>query len=474
MTDNSKKIILPEEEKKAIPTQIWEIFKKFSDAGFEIYLVGAGVRNILLQKVPINPDFTTDAAPEMIQALFDNSFYDNRFGTVSIPVKTDQGEELYEITTYRTEWGYSDKRRPDTVIWGKKLEEDLKRRDFTFNAVVIGPRLVKSKWDGETLELIDLFDGRKDFKNKIVRAVGDPKERFSEDALRMMRAIRFASQLEFVIEEKTFKAIKDNAELIKEISGERIRDELFKILESDHPYEGYLFLKNSNLAQIILPEVEKCFGVEQKSPGRHHLYDVGLHSLLALKNVPSKDPLVRLATLFHDLGKPSTRGMEKNGTITFHNHEIISTSISYNIGRRLRLSKNQIKKLTTLVRWHQFTVDEHQTDKAIRRFIRNVGPENLEDILALRVGDRLGGGARETSWRLEEFKKRLIEVQKQPFVIKDLKVNGRDVMKLLNLKPGPVVGKVLETIFSRVEEGKIKNEREILLKEIKKSAKKLI
>lgn len=474
MANNNRKRLLKEGDKKVIPQEVWGVFKKFTKEGYEIYLVGAGVRNILEGKTPIDCDFTTNATPEIIESFFKEAFYDNEFGTVGIPFKTKRGEEVYEITTYRTEWGYSDKRRPDGVAWGKSLEEDLKRRDFTFNAVVVGPLLEKEKWDGKTLELIDLFGGQEDFTKKLVKAVGKPKERFSEDALRMMRAVRFAAQLGFTIEGKTFEAIRKNASLIKQISAERVREELFKILGSDYPYEGYMFLRTSGLAEILLPEVEKCFGVGQVSPKRHHIYDVGTHSLLSLKETPSKDPMVRLATLLHDTGKPVTRRVEKDGTVTFYNHEIISTSIAFNIGKRLKLSKKQIKRLTKLVRWHQFSVDERQTDKAIRRFIRRVGQENLEDILALRVGDRLGGGARETSWRLEEFKKRLVEVQKQPFTVKDLKIGGKEVMKVLGIGSGPLVGKVLEAIFAKVEEGKLKNEKKALLGEIKKVGKKLV
>ena len=220
----------------------------------------------------------------------------------------------------------------------------------------------------------------------------------------------------------------------------------------------------------ILPEMEPAFSVEQKSPGRHHIYDVGTHSLMSLKFVAEKnqDPIVRLATLIHDIGKPATHKKQKNGVVTFYNHEIVSAKCAKNIAKRLRFSKKETEKLWKLVRFHQFTVDERQTDSAIRRFIRNVGPEYVPDMLDLRIGDRLGGGARETSWRLEEFKKRLIEVQKQPFKITDLKVNGNDVMKILNLKPGQKVGEILKTIFNDVEEGRLKNEREQLLQFINK------
>ncbi len=465
---------LPEKFSKKIPKEILNVFKKFTDQGHEIYLVGAGVRSLLQNKVPIDCDFTTKATPKIIQALFDDSFYDNAFGTVGIPFKTKRGEEVYEITTYRKEWGYSDKRRPDEVKWGKKLEEDLERRDFTFNAIVIGPILKNGQWDQKSLEMIDLFDGQKDFKNKIVKAVGNPNKRFSEDALRMMRAIRFAAQQGFTIEKKTFQAIKKNNQLIDQISQERVRDELFKILTSNYAADGYLILRNSGLAERILPEVEKMFGVKQKSPGRHHIDDVGTHAIKSLKASKSRDPVVNLAILIHDVGKPLVADKDKKGTITFYNHEMVGTHLARNIARRLRFSKKNENRLITLVRWHQFSVDERQTDKAIRRFIRNVGKENLTDMLELRRADRVGGGARETSWRFERFKKKLVVVQKQPFSITDLKVNGQDVMKILGIRPGPVVGRILNQLFEEVEEDKSKNKRTYLLKRIKQLGKKLV
>lgn len=464
---------LPEKFSQKIPKEVKNTFLKITKQGYEIYLVGAGVRNLLQNKVPVDCDFTTNATPEIIQALFDDSFYDNLFGTVGISLKTKRGEEVYEITTYRTEWGYSDKRRPDEVKWGKKLEDDLQRRDFTFNAIVVGPKFKEGKWNKKSLVLIDLFDGQKDFKKKIVKAVGEPEKRFTEDALRMMRAVRFAAQLGFTIEKKTFQAIKKNASLIDKISSERIRQELFKILISNYAADGYMILRNSGLAEEILPEAEKMFGVEQKSPGRHHLDDVGTHAVKSLKASQSKDPIVNLAILIHDIGKPIVAGKDKKGTITFYNHEVVGTSIARNIAKRLRFSKKDEKRLVTLVRWHQFSVDERQTNKAIRRFIRNVGKENLTDMLELRRADRLGGGARETSWRFERFKKKLIEVQKQPFLVTDLKINGNDVMKILKIRPGPGVGKILSQLFEEIVEDKKKNEKKYLLKRIKVIGKKL-
>lgn len=434
-----------------LPEEVTKIIKTFEKKSLEIYIVGGAVRDILLGKMAVDWDFTTNATPEKIKKLLPNSFYDNKFGTVGL--ESNEGLKPFEITTYRTEHGYSDSRRPDKVAWGKTLDEDLRRRDFTINAMALrlAPLVQQTISDAH---IIDPFDGQNDLKKKTIRAVGDPVERFSEDALRMMRAIRIASQLGFTIEKKTLNAIKHHSSSIHKIAKERIRDELIKTLESQHPYEGMVLFRNSGLLQEILPELEKTFGVEQKSPGRHHIHDVGTHSFNSLKFCKSTDPIVRFATLIHDIGKPQTFRKLENGTITFYNHEVVSAKIAKRIAHRLKFSNKQTEKLLILVRWHQFTVDERQTDSAIRRFIRHVDKENVQDMLDLRVGDRLGGGARETSWRLEEFKQRLIEVQKQPFSIRDLKINGSDVMQELNLKPSPKVGEVLDKLFEEVVEKK--------------------
>jgi tRNA nucleotidyltransferase/poly(A) polymerase len=434
-----------------LPDPVKDIFNKFSKS-YEIYIVGGAVRDILMGKIVNDWDFTTNAKPEEILKVIPDGFYDNTFGTVGLSI--EEYDKPFEITTYRTEEGYSDARHPDKISWGKTLEEDLSRRDFTINSMAID----------KDLKVIDLYEGQKDIDAKLVRAVGDPDARFSEDALRMMRAVRIASELGFTIEEKTFEAIKKNAPLINKIAKERVKDELFKLIGSTNPYEGVVHLKDSGLMQEILPELEKCFGVEQKSPGRHHIYDVGTHLFMALKFCKSDDTVTRFATLIHDIGKPQTYKKLETGTITFYNHEMVSTKIAQNLADRLRFSKKEKDKLTTLVRWHQFTVDEHQTDSAIRRILRNVGLENIEDMLALRVADRLGGGARETSWRLEEFKSRLIEVQKEPFSVKDLKIDGNDVMKVLRLRSGPEVGKILSDLFEKVVNKEIENKKEALLK----------
>jgi tRNA nucleotidyltransferase (CCA-adding enzyme) len=440
------------------PAKVQEIIKQFQLSGKEIYIVGGVVRDIMLDRALYDWDFTTNATPEEMQAIFPDAFYDNKFGTVGIPGSKD--ERPFEITTFRSEEGYSDSRHPDKISWGKTLQEDLQRRDFTINAMALKP-LKANKF-----EAIDMFGGMDDIKAGVIKTVGDPNQRFAEDALRMMRAVRIATQLRFAIEEATFDAIQKNAENLRQISAERVRDELLKILASSYPADGYLLLRNCGLGKIILPEMEQAFGVEQKSPGRHHIYDVGTHSVEALRMCPSTDPVTRLATLVHDVGKIKTQRVYPDGRITFYNHEMESEKIAKDIAERLRFSNEQKDRFVRLVRWHQFTVDENQTDSAIRRFIRNTGRENVHEMLALRTGDRLGGGARETSWRLEEFKKRLISVQKQPFAIPDLKVSGNDVMRAKNIPSGPMVGKYLQVLFDEVTEKNLPNEKEKLLRKL--------
>ncbi len=436
------------------PDHVVAVLTALTDKGFEAYVVGGAIRDLIMNKPVTDWDFTTNAPPEEIQNVFPDSFYDNAFGTVGV-VNPVEGEAPFEITTFRREFGYSDSRRPDTVEWGTSLEEDLSRRDFTINAIA------GSQSDGK-LVFTDPFGGTEDIKQKLVRAVGDPHERFREDALRLMRAVRIASQLGFEIEEKTLEAVTSSAPLINHIARERVRDEFFKLLVSQYAEQGVLLLRNCGLLQEILPELEKTFGVEQKSPNRHHIYDVGTHSVKALSFCKSTDPIVRFATLIHDIGKAQTFKKLTSGVITFYNHEMVGANIARRIADRLRLSTKQKEKLVKLVRWHQFTVDEHQTDSAIRRFITNVGIENVEDMLVLRVADRLGGGSKETSWRLEEFKARLVEVQKQPFSVRDLKIDGSQIMELLGISPGKKVGEILQALFSEVEEQKLQNEYEVL------------
>lgn len=483
-----------------MPSKIARIANKIKEAGFEVYLVGGAVRDILLGQELKDWDFATNAAPEEVQKLIPESFYDNTFGTVGIPT---ENHGTVEVTTYRSEKGYTDKRRPDEVTWGKTIEEDLHRRDFTINAMAIkvtnhelriknqaadtsstprhsregGKLLAIDASEGQIPDLvgddgsglIDPFHGQKDLNAKLIRAVGEPDQRFQEDALRLLRAVRLAAQLSFQIAEKTLESIQKNASLIAHISGERIRTELFKILATDYAYDGFMLLHSTGLLSEILPELEQGFGVSQEGPNRHHIYDVGTHNMLAMKETPSKDPLVRFAALLHDVGKPKVIGRDDRGNPTFYNHEVVGANMAKDIANRLHFSKKQREKLYLLVRWHQFSVSEFQTDSAVRRFIRNVGVENIQDMIDLRIGDRLGSGIskdKEEGWRLKEFRKRIEKELNPPFAIKDLAVNGNDVMRELNIKPGPQVGQVLQKLFEEVDEDLSRNDRDYLLKRI--------
>lgn len=441
-----------------LPDYVQEFMQTFTQRGFQIYVVGGAIRDLLMGKTIDNWDFATNAVPEEILKLFPDAFYHNTYGTVTVPLKLEDKTYLMEVTPYRTESGYENLRHPTQIAWAKTLEEDLSRRDFTINAIAS---------NGE--KIIDPYGGQTDLEHKRIVAVGDPDKRFGEDALRLLRAVRFAAQLGFIMDENTRISIKKNAELITNISWERIRDEFLKILSSDHPAEGVLFLRNTDLLKYILPEVNVCFDIPQKSPKRHHIYDVGTHLVMSLRHCPSADPITRFATLIHDIGKAKTFHKDpETSLITFYNHEVVGAKQAEKIASRFRLSNKQAEKLVRLVAMHQFTVTEIQTDKTLRRFIREVGKEYLQDILDVRSGDRIGSGATPTSWRLELFKKRLEEVQQEPFTVADLKVDGHDVMELLKLKPGPLVGEVLNALFDDVVENKVPNEREILLEKLPK------
>lgn len=450
-----------------VPSEIRALITMFQHAGYEIFLVGGCVRNLLLNRPITDWDLTTNATPDQMLNLFPDAYYNNIYGTVSIKTQTTELEHkgVVEVTTYRTEQGYSDKRRPDSVTWGKTISEDLERRDFTINAIA-----VKLSIEGSQIssEIIDPYNGRQDLQNKLIRAVGEPHLRFEEDALRLMRAIRFASQLGFSIEEATLSAIDQSSNLLTHVAAERIHDELIKIMASEFPYEGILLLRNTNLLVHILPELLEGIGLSQARPGRHHTEDVFTHNVLSLKYCPSQDPIVRFATLIHDIGKPRVAGHDENGHVTFYNHEVMGARVAYEICERLRFSKKDRQKIVTLIRWHMFTVDEFITDSAIRRFIRRTGVENVKDMIDLRIGDRLGGGTQTAeSWRLKLFKKRLEEqLAPAPFSIIDLAIDGNDIMQELHLQPSRKIGELLQKLFVEVDEDMTKNTKEFLLKRL--------
>jgi putative nucleotidyltransferase with HDIG domain len=523
---------------------IWKLQK----AGYQAFLVGGAVRDMLLGLPTTDYDITTNATPQQIQELFPNSVYENEFGTVNAPMihlaeqlnqewhiavehlpipplpqvkknddrlidvahasklhasllpkqimndneanadtkqqllfpehllKSFQKAKGVEITTYRTDGEYLDFRRPSEVTWGNSLAEDLERRDFTINALAIelnesatstcptelanNPSTNFVTFGHDEYILNDFHKGKEHLLAGLIVTVGKADTRFKEDALRMLRAIRFSVQLNFQIDEHTFSSIQKHAALLEHVSGERIRDELMKMLASPYPAEAIELLDQTHLLEYVLPELLSAKGVEQSG---HHTTDVWTHSLDALRTCPSPDPLVRLATLLHDVGKPNTFRKTQAG-ITFYNHEMVGAKMVKVIGDRLRLSKAETRKLVTLVRHHMFYYQPHNTDAAIRRFMRKVGLENIDDILDLREGDRLGSGARKTSWRLEEMKQRMLEQLHQPLDVTDLAINGHDLLKHFpTLKPGPLMGKVLNELFEKVMDNAELNTKEELL-----------
>lgn len=456
-------------DKIQLPLKVIQLIEKFQKNNFEIFIVGGTSRG-LLTGFPISDwDFATQATPKQMQKMFPkNHFYNNEFGTVSI-IMGNNKKDVFEVTTYRTENEYHDLRHPQKVEWGETIEEDLSRRDFTINAIALSVKCKMSNDKCKIAKIIDPYKGKEDLEDKIIRAVGSPNQRFKEDALRLMRAVRIATQLGFIIENKTFQSIQNNSDLIKNIAWERIRDEFLKLLDSDHPADGILLLHNSGLLEHIMPELIKGKGIDQP---KHHISTVWEHCIDSLRYCPSNDPIVRLAALLHDIGKPITVKGSGNKR-TFYNHEVVGAAIAKEIGQRLRLSNEQKDRLWRLVRWHQFAPDEELTDSAIRRFIRRVGKENLKDIFDIRTGDRLGSGAPATSWRTELFKKRVKEVQKRPFSVKDLKIDGNDVMEILDIPPGPEIGRILEALFEEVKDEKDKNNRDYLLQQLPKVAKEL-
>lgn len=448
-----------------IPKQVIEVLEKLEESGFEAYIVGGCVRDLLLDNSPKDWDVTTNAKPEEILKIFPDSFYENEFGTVGIKVekfmsfgKEDREHDVIEVTTYRIESKYSDKRRPDKVVFAKTLEEDLKRRDFAMNALAL-------KLKNSDYEIVDLFGGREDIKNKIIRAVGNPSDRFSEDALRMMRAVRFYSQLNFSIEEKTLEAIKKNADNLSYISKERIKDELEKIILSDRPDEGIDILHETGLLKYVIAELEEGVGVGQN---RHHVYTIYKHCILSLKYCPSKKLEVRLAALLHDIAKPRAKRGEGIFS-TFYNHDHLGARIAENILKRLTFSNNVIKKVTLLIDNHMFYYNpEEVSESSVRRLIQKVGLENMKDLIDLRIADRLGSGTpKGKPYKLRHFEYIIDKVSRDAVSVKMLKINGNDLMQDLGMKPGPKIGAILDVLLAEVIEDAGKNEREYLLKRAK-------
>lgn len=430
-----------------LSSEIQQTLTALRTSGYEAYVVGGCLRDVLLQREPKDWDITTNALPDDIQRVFAKSLYLNRFGTVTVR----QGAMDIEITTFRSDGKYSDFRHPDDVRFGASLKEDLARRDFTINALA---------YDGA--HIIDHWKGREDLKHLRIRAVGEPTQRFREDALRIIRAIRLSCKLGFAIEEKTWEAICREHNLLEHVSAERKRDELIYILESDDPLKGIWLLHTSGALTHLIPELEEGVGVEQNL---HHIYTVFAHNIFALQFCPSDDWRVRLAALLHDVGKPRVKqGVSPHST--FYQHEHVGAKLTRTLMRRLAFSNEDINKVVHLVRHHMFYYNIGEiTDAGVRRLLRRVGREHLQDLLAVRIADRLGSGVmKDKPYKLVELEKRLEYVQKDPISTSMLAINGNDLMQQFKLPPGAKVGVLLHRLLDEVIDDPSRNTTEHLHK----------
>lgn len=432
-----------------IPDTVLTVAETLEKAGYEAYLVGGCVRDLVIGKKAKDWDLTTNAKPEEIQALWpeDDTFCNNDYGTVGVVNEAVEDETLkvIEVTPYRSESGYSDRRRPDTVSFGVSLEEDLKRRDFTINALA---------WRPADESLVDLFDGQGDIAKKRLKTVGEPEARFSEDALRMMRAVRLAAELNFAIESDTLTAIAEYHQLLKDIAIERVRDELLRIIASPTPLQGIVLLERLGILSYVIPELQEGIGCEQ---GGIHDFDVYEHNLRTCQAAADKEFSLelRLAGLLHDIAKPATRREGgKNKRYTFFGHEVVGAKMTQQILNRLKIPRDMAQNIVKLVRWHMFFADpEEITLAAVRRTIVRIGEENIEDLLNLRVCDRIGTGRpKEQPFRFRKYKAMVDEALRDPISVKMLKTNGDHIMEKFGEKPGKKLGYVLHALLEDVLE----------------------
>jgi tRNA nucleotidyltransferase (CCA-adding enzyme) len=439
-----------------VPADVERVVARLVAAGHEAYVVGGCVRDALRGVDPHDWDVATSATPDEIQKVFRHSLYLNRFGTVVVR----QGDHEIEVTTYRVEADYADHRHPDTVAFTDSLHEDLSRRDFTMNAMAWRPGT-----DGTPGELVDPFGGQRDLDDRIVRAVGEPRERFAEDALRMLRAVRFAVRLGFRIDDRTAEAIRESAHLARELSGERIQQELVKMLEAPRPSVALRMLSDLGLLAVICPELEEAKDTPQDKAVAQNVFD---HSLATVDATPADDLVLRLAGLFHDIGKPATYA---DGH--FHQHEFVGEAKARDILRRWRFDKETITKVAHLIRNHMFWYQNEWTPSAVRRFIRKVGLENIPALFRLRKADNIGSGARSPRmYALDALWERVQEEIRaaSAFSLRDLAIDGNDVMRELGIPQGRRVGLILNELFERVTEDPKLNVRERLLEIVREMA----
>ncbi|OPJ56957.1 CCA tRNA nucleotidyltransferase [Alkalithermobacter paradoxus] len=437
-----------------IPKEVEYIINKIEENGYEAFIVGGCVRDSLLGKIPNDFDITTNANPKTVLEIFKDEITiptGLKHGTITLVINKNH----YEITTYRIEGTYSDNRKPDKVEYTNDLIQDLKRRDFTINAMAYNKRI----------GLVDKFDGKKDLKNKIIRAVGNPDERFKEDALRMLRAIRFSSQLNFNIHKDTLNAISKNAELINNISSERIRDEINKILVSNNSGKIYLMHKIGLLRHIIL-ELDEGMKTKQNNP--YHIYNVGIHTLKSVKNI---EPILhlRLSMLLHDIGKVKVKTTDENGIDHFYNHAKISSEISVEILKRLHYDNNTIEKVRLLTLYHDSKI--HPNKKSIKKWLNRIGKENLDDLLKVKLADNLAKNSichdeiKKEIKEIKEILKKVVE-SNECFTIKDLAISGKDIMNL-GYNQGKEIGIILNEMLEIVIDNPDLNNKDYLLNIIK-------
>ncbi len=439
-----------------VPEAVGKVARGLRKAGFEAYLVGGCVRDMIIGRTPKDWDVTTNATPEDIQKIFPDSFYENDFGTVGVKTGSEDPRlHIVEVTPYRTESEYTDKRRPDKVEWGKSLEEDLARRDFTINAIA---------YDDSKGHIVDPYNGQKDIKSRVLRTVRDPEERFEEDALRLMRAIRLVAELNFALDSETAAAIQKKASNLGHVSRERVRDELTRILESSQPMMALVLAQQLGLLDYIVPDLLRGIGIDQNQA---HSYTVFEHNLRSMQHAADKGwPFdIRLAALFHDIAKPETRRWSKEKRDwTFHGHEVVGSRVAEKALTELRFSRETIDKVVKLVRWHMFFSDPEQiTLSAVRRTIRNVGKENIVDLLNLRICDRIGTGRpKEQPFRFRKYKAMVDEALRDPVSVGMLKTDGSRIMEKFHVKPGPVIGHILNALLEEVIEDPGRNTEQYL------------
>ncbi|MFO8065735.1 MAG: CCA tRNA nucleotidyltransferase [Spirochaetota bacterium] len=433
------------------PRIVDEFAKHFHSAGYRCFLVGGALRNIAMKLRPTDFDIATDARPQEVKRLFRRVIPTGiQHGTVTVLFKDKQ----FEVTTFRTESTYSDSRRPDAVAFSDSIEEDLSRRDFTVNGMAL---------DLISREFFDPHGGMTDLKAKLIRAIGEPADRFREDGLRVMRAVRFATQLGFHIEARTRSALSEALGALEKVSAERIRDELVKIIESPHPSGGLLTMQEVGIMRLILPELSAC---EQVPQGEGVNENVLTHSIYACEGAPAESLNLRLAALLHDVGKVDTYETDEEG-MRFHGHENVSADHAKRILTRLRFSRAVVDEVSHLIRYHMFHYDPTSwTDATVRRFISRLGADHVDDVLLLRRADSYGkAGKPVRDRRLDEFRRHIDEVlsRQSAMSVRDLAVNGNDLHEYVGIPKGPEMGQTLAFLLESVLQDPQQNTREQLL-----------